>query len=124
MAGSRAIYSADGTQHVGILDAETGELLDLDLPHTAIGYPVIAAEGQRIVFIGGGSRRSRSRWSRSIFTTRSIECCARATGWRRSRLPLVARAIEFPTERRPDRVRPHYPPANADFEAPGESVHR
>jgi len=29
-----------------------GEMLDLDLPYTAIGYPMIAAEGQRILFVG------------------------------------------------------------------------
>ena len=60
------IYDRDGAQHVARCSIPTtGELLDLDLPHDAIGYPCIVAEGHTIAFIAGGRPSERLRWCRS-----------------------------------------------------------
>lgn len=112
------IYSAGGTQHVGILDGETGELLDLDLPHTAIAYPMIVAESQRIVFIGGAPTIPEQVVSLD-FPTRSIDVLRES-----DRLSIdqgfvsTARPIEFSTVGGLTAHALHYPPANADFQPP------
>ena len=112
------IYTTGGIQHVGILDGETGELLDLDLPHTAIGYPVIAAEGQRIAFIGGAPTIPEQVVSLDL-ATRSIDVLRES-----DRLSIdpgfvsTARPIEFSTDGGLAAYALHYPPANADFQPP------
>jgi dipeptidyl aminopeptidase/acylaminoacyl peptidase len=112
------LYDTGGTQHVGILDGETGELLDLDLPHTAIGYPMIVTEGQRIVFIGGAPTIPEQVVSLD-FATRSIDVLRES-----DRLSIdpgfvsTARPIEFTTEGGSTAYALHYPPANADFQPP------
>jgi dipeptidyl aminopeptidase/acylaminoacyl peptidase len=112
------IYTAGGTQHVGILDGETDELLDLDLPHTAIAYPMIMAEGQRIVFIGGAPAIPEQVVSLDL-ATRSIDVLRES-----DRLSIdpgfisIARPIEFSTDGGLTAYALHYPPTNADFRPP------
>ncbi len=112
------IYDRDGVQHVGILDGETGELIDLDLPYTAIGYPEIVAEGSKIVFVGGAPAIPDQVVSLD-FTTRSIEVLRES-----DRLEIdagsvsVARPIAFPTAGGLTAYALHYPPSNPDFVAP------
>ena len=112
------IYSAEGVQHVGLLDAESGELIDLDLPYSAIGYPEIAAEGDRIVFIAGGPTTPDQVVSLD-FTSRSIDVLRES-----DTLPIDTASvstpipIEFPTEGGLTAHALHHPPANADFVGP------
>jgi dipeptidyl aminopeptidase/acylaminoacyl peptidase len=110
------LYDTGGTQHVGILDGESGELLDLDLPHTAIGYPMIAAEDQRIVFIGGAPTIPEQVVSLE-FTTRSIDVLRESDS-----LGIdpgfisTARPIEFSTVGGSTAYALHYAPTNARFQ--------
>jgi dipeptidyl aminopeptidase/acylaminoacyl peptidase len=47
-------YERGGVQALAILDPETSELLDLDLPHSALAQgPHLAVEGETIAFIAG-----------------------------------------------------------------------
>jgi dipeptidyl aminopeptidase/acylaminoacyl peptidase len=112
------IYDTRGTQHVAILDGDTGELIDLDLPYTAIQFPLIVASGQRVVFDGGAPTVPEQVVSLDL-GTRSIEVL-------RESEPLsvdlayvsVAEEIEFPTE---DGLTAHalsYAPANPDVVGP------
>ncbi|MEP6973519.1 MAG: S9 family peptidase [Actinomycetota bacterium] len=114
------IYTAGGTQHIGILDGETGELFDLDLPHTAISYPRIVAEGQRIVFIGGAPTIPEQVASLDL-ATRSIDVLRES-----DRLSIdpgfvsTAQPIEFATNGGLTAYALYYPPANPDFQAPAD----
>ncbi len=47
------LWERDGLQHLAILDPLSGELIDLDVPHTAM-TPQLDVEGDRVVFVGGG----------------------------------------------------------------------
>jgi dipeptidyl aminopeptidase/acylaminoacyl peptidase len=112
------IYSAEGIQHVGVLDAESGELIDLDLPYAAIGYPLLAAEGDRVVFVAGGPTTpdevvSLDFSTRSVDVLRESDTLAIDAASVSSPIP-----IEFPTEGGLTAHALHYPPANAEFVAP------
>jgi dipeptidyl aminopeptidase/acylaminoacyl peptidase len=48
------LWERDGIQHVALLDPETSELIDLDLPYQAMN-PSLVADGGRIAFVGGSS---------------------------------------------------------------------
>jgi len=112
------IYDSDGVQHVGILDGETGELIDLDLPYTAIGYPEVVAQGSRILFVGGAPTIPDQVISLD-FTSRSIEVLRES-----DRIAIdpasvsIARPIAFSTTDGLTAHAFHYPPCNADFSAP------
>jgi dipeptidyl aminopeptidase/acylaminoacyl peptidase len=45
-------WSSEGLTHLGILDPETGELIDLDVPHVVISG--VVAQDDRIAYVGGG----------------------------------------------------------------------
>ena len=47
------LWERDGVQHVALLDPESGELIDLDVPHSAM-RPTLDVEGDRVAFVGGG----------------------------------------------------------------------
>ena len=66
-------YERNGTQMLAVLDPETGELLDLDLPHTALHWgPAMAVEGSQIAFVAGAPDRPEELvWL--DFTARSVE---------------------------------------------------
>jgi dipeptidyl aminopeptidase/acylaminoacyl peptidase len=114
------LYDARGTQHVAILDGETGELIDLDLPYTAIPYPSIVASGQRVVFDGGAPTIPEQIVSLDL-STRSIDVL-------RESEPLavdpafvsIAEPIEFPTEGGLTAHALFYAPANPDAAGPGD----
>jgi dipeptidyl aminopeptidase/acylaminoacyl peptidase len=112
------IYDRGGIQHVALLDGETGELIDLDLPHTAIGYPGIVASDSRIVFIGGAATIpdqvvSLDFTSRSVDVLRESEALAIDPGD-----VSVALPIEFSTEGGLTAHALFYPPSNRGFAAP------
>ncbi len=112
------IYSADGVQHVGLLDGESGELIDLDLPYSAIGYPEIVAEGERIVFIGGGPTIPDQVVSLD-FSTRSIDVLRESdTLAMDADMVSIPIPIEFPTDGGRTAFGLHFPPMNPGFIAP------
>ena len=108
------IYSRDGVQHVAVLDPETGELIDVDMPHTAIPYPYLACGGLAARARGGLARRCRSSSSR--WTSRALGSRSWADSGRETRLDeafvSIPRAIEFPTEGGLTAFAHFYAPAN------------
>jgi dipeptidyl aminopeptidase/acylaminoacyl peptidase len=112
------LYDDGGVQHVGVLDPGTGELIDLDLPYSAIGFPYIAAEGERIVFIAGSAALpeqlvSLDFTSRSVDVLRESESVTLDAGY-----VAETRAIAFPTDGGLTAYAHFYPPANPGVVAP------
>lgn len=111
-------YGDRGVQHLGLLDPETGELLDLDLPFTSFEWgPAIAASDDAVAFIAGApDLPSQVVWldlgSRSVEVLReSVDRPIEAA------FVSVPRQIEFPTDEGTSFAHV-YLPANPGFEAP------
>ncbi len=112
------LYGDRGVQHVALLDPETGELVDLDLPYTAIPAPSIAAQGSHIVFVGGAPTVPH-QVVHLDFSSRSVDVLRESERLEVDPAYLsVPRPIEFPTEGGLTAHAHLYPPANRDFEAP------
>jgi dipeptidyl aminopeptidase/acylaminoacyl peptidase len=114
------IWDRDGTQHVSMLDPQTGELLDLDLPYDAIDFPYVAVQGERIAFIGASATTPPQVVLLDLLA-RSVEVLKES-----EEIPVDAsyvsapRSIEFPTEGGLTAYAFFYPPANADFIGPAD----
>ena len=112
------IYGQEGVQHIALLDPDAGELLDLDLPYSAIGFPSIAAEGAHILFVGS-SPTIPPQVVLLDFTSRSVEVLRSS-----AELPVdpgylsVPRQISFPTEGGLTAHAHFYPPVNRDVGYP------
>ena len=112
-------YDRAGATHTAILDPETGELVDLDLPLDAMRWgPGIRAEGTTIVLTAGSATEpNQVIWL--DFAARSIECLRLSTS-----VPVgpgylsVPEAIEFPTDGGLTAHAFFYAPANPDATAP------
>ena len=112
------LYGRDGVQHVAVLDPTSGELIDLDLPYTAIDYPYVVAEGSRAVFISGGPTAPTQLVSVD-FTSRAVDVLREAETVTVDDGQLsVSRSIEFPTDGELTAFAHFYPPVNRDFVAP------
>ena len=92
-------YERGGTQMLAVLDPETGELLDLDLPHTALHWgPAMAVEGSQIAFVAGAPDRPEELvWLDFTRAIRRGPACQRG-GAVRSGVRVGAVPIEFPTD--------------------------
>ena len=111
-------YGLEGVQHLAVLDAGTGELLDLDLPYTAIGWPELKAEGAQAAFIGGAPTLPSSVVTVD-FTSRAVEVLRRSEDVEVDPGSLsTPRTIGFPTEGGLTAYAHFYPPANAEHAAP------
>ncbi len=107
-----------GVQHVGILDPETRELVPLDLPHTALDYPTLHAEGSQIVFIGGGPDIAEQVVSLDL-GSRAVEVLREGADLGLPAAMFSApESIEFPTEHDLTAFAHFYPPASAEFVGP------
>ena len=114
-------YGDRGVQHLALLDAETGELLDLDLPYTSFEHgPTIAAEGDAIAFVAGAADLPvQLAWL--DFGSRAVEVLRESV-----EMPIdpafvsVPRSIEFPIEGGVTAFANHYPPTNPGFVAPDD----
>jgi dipeptidyl aminopeptidase/acylaminoacyl peptidase len=112
------IYSRDGVQHVAVLDPETGELIDVDLPYTAIQYPYLAGEGSQLALVAASPTLPEQLVALD-FTSRAVEVVREADAVRLDEASVsVPRAIEFPTEGGLTAFAHFYPPANADAAGP------
>jgi dipeptidyl aminopeptidase/acylaminoacyl peptidase len=114
-------YGKDGLQHVALLDPESGELLDFDLPYSAIDWPALRAEGSRLVFIAGGPAIP-NQVVLLDFESRSVDVLreSRTIGFDLGYVS-TPEAIEFPTEGGLTAHALFYPPANPAFIGePGE----
>lgn len=111
------IYGSGGVQHVAMLDPATAELLDLDLPYTAIDYPFLATHGSQILFVAG-SPTIAPEIVLLDFTSRGVEVLRRSEERDVSPgLLSVPRTIEFPTDGGLTAHAHFYPPANERFAA-------
>jgi dipeptidyl aminopeptidase/acylaminoacyl peptidase len=112
-----SVWERDGIQHLAILDPESGELMDLDLPHTAI-RPWLAVEGDRLSFVGGGPSISDQVVLLDV-TARSLDVLKSASSVDvDERFFSVPRQIEFPTEGGMTAFAHFYPPRNRDAIGP------
>jgi dipeptidyl aminopeptidase/acylaminoacyl peptidase len=112
-------YGDRGVQHLALLDPETHELLDLDLPYSSFEFgPATAASGDSIVTIAGApDRPSQVVW---------IDLGSRAVEVLRESVvaPLdpsfvsTPRQIEFPTDGERTAFAHLYLPMNPEVEAP------
>ncbi len=112
-------YTTQGVLHLAALDPETGELLDLDVPHTAEGWgPSLVVEGETIVFIAGAPTiPPQVVWL--DFGARSIEVLREAhTTDVDPAYFSVPRQIEFPTEGGLTAFAHLYLPVNPDATGP------
>ncbi len=91
-------YSLGSEQHTALLDPETGELLDLDIPHSAVDWPRLSAEGRQVAFAAGGPSIADQVVvldldTRSMDVLRHSEVADLDPSWY-----SVPEEIEFPTE--------------------------
>ena len=107
------IWEREGVQHVAVLDPTSGELIDLDVPQTAL-RPLLDVEGDRLVFVGGGP----SIPDQVVL----LDLTARSSDVVRSSSSVdvdeaffsIPRQIEFPTEGGVTAFAHFYPPRNRD----------
>ena len=115
-------YERDGVQHTAVLDPPTGELIDLDLPYTAISAPFLAAEGSTIGLIAGGPSIP-TQVVRLDLTSRSVEVVRESeTTDLDPDLFSAPRQIAFPTEGGVTAFAHAYLPRNPDVEAPADEA--
>jgi dipeptidyl aminopeptidase/acylaminoacyl peptidase len=111
-------YTSEGVQHLALLDPASGELLDLDLPYSAISYPYLSAEGSHTVFVGAGPSIPPAVvtidfGSRAVEVLRESERIAFDAGYL-----SVPRTIGFPTEGGLTAFAHLYAPAHPESAAP------
>jgi dipeptidyl aminopeptidase/acylaminoacyl peptidase len=113
------LWERDGVQHVAILDPASGELLDLDVPHTAMA-PRLDVEGDRVVFVGGGPAIPDEIVVLDV-TARSIDVLRSSSSSGVDEASIsVPRQIEFPTDGGVTAFAHFYPPRNRDAVGPDD----
>jgi dipeptidyl aminopeptidase/acylaminoacyl peptidase len=113
------LWERDGVQHLAVLDPASGELIDLDVPHSAM-WPELDVEGDRLAFVGGGP----SIPEQVVF----LDLTARSMDVIRSSSSVdvdegsfsIPRQIEFPTEGGVTAFAHFYPPHNRDETGPAD----
>jgi dipeptidyl aminopeptidase/acylaminoacyl peptidase len=113
-------YEQRGRTRFGVLDPDTGDLEDVDVPHDGWWWtgPSLAAKGSMVVYVAG-SATIPNQVVRLELATGETEVLREGT-----EVPVdpgyvsAARAIEFPTEHGRTAHAYVYAPANPDYEAP------
>jgi dipeptidyl aminopeptidase/acylaminoacyl peptidase len=114
-------YGVRGVQHLALLDPESGELLDLDLPYRSFEHgPAIAAEGDAIAFIAGAADTPpQVVWA--DLGSRAVEVLRESVEARLDAADVsLPRQIEFPTGDGLTGFAHVYPPTNHGFTGPGD----
>jgi dipeptidyl aminopeptidase/acylaminoacyl peptidase len=110
--------TAGGVDHTAILDPETGELTDMDLPQTVIPHPSLVAEGTAVAFVGA-SPATAPQIVLLDLTSRNVEVLRESDP-----VPIdpavlsTPEPIGFPTEGGQTAYAYFYPPANDGFVGP------
>lgn len=113
------LYRRGGVHHLAVLDASSGEMLDLDVPFTCF-YPYLRASGERLVFIAGGPRMPAQVVSLD-FATRAADVVREADHIEFDEGYLSqAQPIEFETTGGRTAYAYHYPPTNPNSSAPDD----
>jgi dipeptidyl aminopeptidase/acylaminoacyl peptidase len=111
------IWEREGVQHVAVLDPESGELIDLDVPQTAL-RPWMDVEGDRVAFVGGGPSIPDQVVLLDV-TARSIDVLRSSSSVDVDEGYFSApRQIEFPSEGGVTAFAHFYPPRNREATAP------
>ena len=111
------LWERDGVQHLAILDPESNELVDLDIPHTAM-WPELDVEGDRVAFVGGGPSMPDQVVLLDV-TARSVDVLRSSSSVDiDERYFSVPRQIEFPTEGGTAAFAHFYQPRNPDATGP------
>jgi dipeptidyl aminopeptidase/acylaminoacyl peptidase len=111
------LWERDGVQHLAILDPGSGELIDLDVPHTAMS-PRLDVEGDRVVFVGGGPAIPDEIVLLDV-TARSIDVLRSSSSLAVDEASIsIPRQIEFPTNGDVTAFAHFYPPRNRDTVGP------
>ena len=111
-------YGSGGVQHTALLDPSTGELVDLDIPHTAVSYPSLVAEGSQIAFIAGGPALPEQVVLLD-FTSRAVDVLRESASTEVDPAVFsIPRQLEFPTDGGRTAFAHVYPPTNPGFRAP------
>ena len=113
------LWERDGVQHLAILDPRSGELIDLDVPHSAMA-PRLDVEGDRVAFIGGGPSIADEVVLLDV-TARSMDVLRSSSSADVDEANFSApRQIEFPTEDGKTAFAHFYPPRNRDHTGPAD----
>jgi dipeptidyl aminopeptidase/acylaminoacyl peptidase len=111
-------WESRGVQHTAVLDPENGELVDLDVPHTAVSSPALRASGTHVVFVAGGPTIPEQVVLLD-FQSRSVDVLRDSRdGELDEGLLSEAEQIEFPTEDGLTAFAHVYAPRNAAFDGP------
>jgi dipeptidyl aminopeptidase/acylaminoacyl peptidase len=111
------LWERDGVQHLAILDPESGELIDLDVPYSAM-WPELDVEGDRIAFIGGGPSIPDEVVLLDI-TARSADVLRSSSSVDVDEAYFsIPRQVEFPTESGVSAYAHFYAPRNGDATGP------
>jgi dipeptidyl aminopeptidase/acylaminoacyl peptidase len=112
------LWERDGVQHVALLDPESGELIDLDVPHSAM-RPSLDVEGDRVAFVGGGPSIPDQVVLLDV-TARSMDVLRTSSSVNVEEEHFsIPRQIEFPTEDGVTAFAHFYPPRNRDAAGTG-----
>jgi dipeptidyl aminopeptidase/acylaminoacyl peptidase len=111
------LWERDGVQHLAILDPASGELIDLDVPHSAM-WPELDVEGDRLAFVGGGPSIPDEVVLLDL-TARSADVLRSSSSVEVDETFFsIPRQIEFPTEGGATAFAHFYPPRNRDATGP------
>jgi dipeptidyl aminopeptidase/acylaminoacyl peptidase len=112
-------YEQGGRQILAVLDPETGELLDLDLPHSALrSGPQLAVDGETVAFIAGAPDLP-AQLVRLDMAARSVDVIRESSNVSVDpRFLTRPEPIEFPTDGGDTAFALFYPPRNPDFVGP------
>jgi dipeptidyl aminopeptidase/acylaminoacyl peptidase len=110
-------YDHDGRTTFALLDPESGELRDLDLPHDSLRSPGLAAEGATVVFVAG-SATVPNQVVRLDVTTSGYEVLRTSSDVDLDTAGFsIPVAIDFPTDGGVTAHALHYPPRNISYAA-------
>ena len=113
------MWGRDGVQHVGVLDPTTAELLDLDVPYTAM-WPWLDVEGDLVAFVGGAPAIPDEVVLLDV-STRSTEVLrSSAVADLDEQDVSIPRQIAFPTDGGATAFAHFYPPRNRDVVGPDD----
>jgi len=109
-------WRRDGVHHLAILDPDTSELLELDLPYTCF-EPYVDADGTRVAFVASSPTQPSQVVTLDV-ATRAVDVLriSEEVGLDPSGFS-TPEPIGFPTEGGTAYAY-HYPPANPDFVGP------
>src|SRR3954447_2823511 len=111
-------WSRAGFPHLGLLDAETGDLEELELERVpTLRAARIRTDGRLIVYVGASPRRGPAVVAVDAYSREVTVIASASAGDPDSRYLSEPQPIAFPSHGRTAHAL-YYPPHNDDFEAP------